>query len=66
MVRRQFSAVAVTGSKNQLSLLSQKRISVKKDTGLDDLKLRRQVSSAFIPLGEPVMTLPFGNVTERG
>lgn len=62
----QFSAVAVTGSENQLSVPAQKRTLVKNDTGLDELKLRWQVSSVLMPLEEPVMTLPFGNVTEKG
>lgn len=50
----------------QLSLPSQKRTLVKNDTGLDDVKLSWQASGALIPLGEPLMTLPFGKFTERG
>jgi len=38
---------------------------VKNDTGLDDLKLRRQVRAALIPMEEPTMTLSFGKFTER-
>lgn len=38
-------------------LLSQKRTLVKNDTGLDDLKLRQQVSAVLIPMEEPTMTL---------
>jgi hypothetical protein len=39
---------------------------VKNDTGLGDLKLRWQGSLSLIPVLDPVMTLPFGNVTENG
>lgn len=34
--------------------------------GLDDLKLKRQMSSVLIPSREASMTVPFGKLTVRG
>lgn len=50
----------------QLLFSEPKRTSRKRETDFDDLKERRQVSGGLIPVGEPVIVGPLGNLTERG